>query len=48
MKEVYRFRIRDYRLFYKIDEQESMIFVLSIENRQDAYKLEYERSPNKR
>ena len=37
-KEVYRFRIGDYRLFYKIDEQESMIFVLSIENRQDAYK----------
>jgi len=37
-KEVYRFRIGDYRLFYKIDEQESMIFVLSIENRRDAYK----------
>jgi len=37
-KEVYRFRIGDYRLFYKIDEEKSMIFVLSIENRQDAYR----------
>ena len=37
-KDVYRFRIGDYRLFYKIDEQESIIFVLNIENRQDAYK----------
>jgi len=37
-KDVYRFRIGDCRLFYKIDEQESIIFVLNIENRQDAYK----------
>jgi mRNA interferase RelE/StbE len=37
-KELYRFRIGDYRLFYKIDEQESIIFILNIENRQDAYK----------
>ena len=37
-KEIYRFRIGDYRLFYKIDEQESIIFILNIENRQDAYK----------
>ena len=37
-KEVYRFRIGDYRLFYKINEQESLIFILNIENRQDAYK----------
>jgi len=37
-KEIYRFRMGDYRLFYKIDEQESLIFVLNIENRQDAYK----------
>ena len=36
-KDVYRFRIGDYRLFYKIDEQESIIFVLNIESRQDAY-----------
>ena len=37
-KEIYRFRIGDYRLFYKIDEQKSLIFILNIENRQDAYK----------
>ena len=37
-KEVYRFRIGDYRLFYKIDEQKSLIFILNIENRKDAYK----------
>jgi mRNA interferase RelE/StbE len=37
-KEVYRFRIGDYRLFYKISEQESIVFILNIENRKDAYK----------
>jgi mRNA interferase RelE/StbE len=37
-KEVYRFRLGDYRLFYKIDERESLIFILNIENRQETYK----------
>lgn len=37
-KEIHRFRMRDYRLFYKIDEIESIIFIVNIENRQDAYK----------
>jgi mRNA interferase RelE/StbE len=37
-KDLYRFRIGDYRLFYKIDEEESIIFILNIENRKDAYK----------
>ncbi|GHT54826.1 hypothetical protein FACS1894109_00170 [Spirochaetia bacterium] len=37
-KDIYRFRIGDYRLFYKIDEQESIIFIVNIENRKDAYK----------
>ena len=37
-REIYRFRMGDYRLFYKIDEDESIIFVINIENRQDAYK----------
>ena len=36
--EIYRFRISDYRIFYKIDENESMIFIINIENRKDAYK----------
>jgi len=37
-KEIYRFRIGDYKLFYKINENESIIFIIDIENRQDAYK----------
>ena len=37
-KDVYRFRTGDYRIFYKIDDQESIVFILDIENRQDAYK----------
>jgi mRNA interferase RelE/StbE len=38
LKEVYRFRIGDYRLFYKIVEDKVIIFVLDIENRKDAYR----------
>ncbi len=38
LKEVYRFRIGDYRLFYKIVEDKIIIFILDIENRKDAYK----------
>jgi len=37
-KDIYRFKIGDYRLFYKVDEQKSIIFVIDIESRQDAYK----------
>ena len=37
-KEIFRFRIGDYRLFYKISEDETIIFIINIENRQDAYK----------
>lgn len=37
-KEVYRFRIGDCRLFYKISEETIMIFILTIEPRKDAYK----------
>jgi len=37
-KEIYRFRIGDYRMFYKIDENEPIIFIINIENRKDAYK----------
>ena len=37
-KETYRFRIGDYRLFYRIEEQKKIVFVFNIENRQDAYK----------
>lgn len=37
-KEIYRFRIGDYRLFYKISEETVIVFVLDIESRKDAYK----------
>ena len=37
-KDVYRFRIGDYRLFYKISEETVIVFVLDIEARKDAYK----------
>ena len=37
-KDVYRFKIGAYRLFYKIEEKESIIFIINIEGRSDAYK----------
>jgi mRNA interferase RelE/StbE len=37
-KEVYRYRIGDYRLFYKVSEETIIIFIIDIENRKDAYK----------
>jgi len=36
--EIYRFRIGDFRMFYKIDEPEKIIFIINIGNRNDAYK----------
>ena len=36
-KEVYRFRIGDYRLFYKVDDNKKIVFLIDIENRKDAY-----------
>ena len=36
--EIYRFKIGDFRMFYKIDENEKIIFIINIENRKDAYK----------
>jgi len=37
-KGIYRFRIGSYRLFYKIADNESMVFMIDIEIRQGAYK----------
>lgn len=37
-KDIYRFRIGDYRLFYKISEETVIIFILDIESRKDSYK----------
>ena len=37
-KDIYRFRIGNYRLFYKVEDTEAIVFVIDIESRQDAYK----------
>ena len=37
-KDIYRFRIGDYRLFYKIEEKKAIVFIINIESRNDAYK----------
>jgi len=36
-KDIYRFRIGNYRLFYKVGD-EKFVFIIDIEKRQDAYK----------
>jgi mRNA interferase RelE/StbE len=35
---VYRYRIGDYRLFYKIENERVLIIVLDISDRKDAYR----------
>ena len=37
-KDIYRYRIGDYRLFYKVSEETVIIFIINIEARKDAYK----------
>lgn len=34
----WRYRIGDYRVFYCVDEQKKIVFVLTIDDRKDAYK----------
>jgi len=46
-KDIYRYRIGDYRLFYKISEETVIIFIINIEARKDAYKWN-ENLPNNR
>jgi mRNA interferase RelE/StbE len=36
-KDVYRYRIGEYRLFYRIDEKQILIFIMDIAKRKDAY-----------
>jgi len=36
-KELYRFRIGDFRLFYKVSEETVIVFIVNIETRKDAY-----------
>ena len=37
-KDLYRFRIGEYRLFYAISEETVIVFIIDIEARKDAYK----------
>ena len=37
-RDIYRFRIGNYRLFYKIENHINILFMIDIENRKDAYK----------
>ena len=32
-KDIYRFRVGNYRLFYTVDDREAIIFIINIENR---------------
>ncbi len=38
LKSVYRYRISDYRLFYTIDENQSLVFILDFNHRKEAYR----------
>lgn len=35
---IFRYRIGDYRLFYTIDSEKNLVFVLDIKHRKDAYR----------
>lgn len=36
-KDIYRYRIGEYRLFYQVDEKQILIFIMDIAKRKDAY-----------
>jgi mRNA interferase RelE/StbE len=36
-KELYRFRIGDFRLFYKVSEETVIVFIVDIKSQKDAY-----------
>ena len=36
--ETWRYRIGNYRIFYFVDESEKIIYILTIDQRKDAYK----------
>ena len=38
MPETWRYRIGPYRVFYSLDEEERIVFVLTIDDRKDAYR----------
>ena len=38
LSEFYRYRIGDYRLFYKVHEEEVIVFIVDFSHRKSAYK----------
>jgi mRNA interferase RelE/StbE len=38
LKNIHRYRIAEYRLFYIIDEKTKIVFILEFHHRKDAYK----------
>ena len=38
LSNIFRYRIGDYRLFYTIDPEKRIIFIMDFENRKDAYR----------
>lgn len=36
--ETWRYRIGNYRVFYSMDEEESIVYILTVDDRKDAYK----------
>ena len=36
--QTWRYRIGSYRVFYHVDEQKRIVFILTIDDRKDAYK----------
>lgn len=38
LSSIYRYRIGDYRLFYTVDSEEKIAFILDVVYRKDAYR----------
>ena len=38
LSEFYRYRIGDYRLFYTVDQEKVIVFVIRLDHRKDAYR----------
>jgi mRNA interferase RelE/StbE len=38
LSSIYRYRIGNYRLFYSVDTEKRLVFILDLEQRKDAYR----------
>jgi len=38
LSEIYRYRIRSFRIFYSIDMEKKIVFMLDIDKRKDSYR----------